>query len=148
MRKNVLLIAVICGWSVLLLVPFNAQAGREIPIYSQRSVRQQFDAHMELLEKEVGKVKKNKDVFLSLNRVVSQIKSLRENSPSQGAQDEAHMDLALSVLESLPSERSFKKRDCAKYESDLLNQFEPTAEEEPLEPAVKPGWQVLRSLCK
>lgn len=122
--------------------------GKEIAIYSNRSVRQQVDTLAELLEKEVSKAKNNRDRFRATNRVVGQIKSLRDNSVPQGAQDEAHMDLMVSILESLPSEKSFKKKDCPKYESDLLNQYEPTAEDVPQEPVVQPAWKILNSLCQ
>ncbi len=46
------------------------------------------------------------------------------------------MDLMVSVLESLPAQKQFTKRDCLKYENDLLTQYEPMAEETPQEPAV------------
>lgn len=124
------------------------QGQKEIPIASSRSLRQQVDSYVELLQKEVNSSKKKKEKFRSLNRVVREIKSLRENSAPQGAFDESHMDLLVSVFEALPEEKKFKKKDCLKYENDLLNQFEPLAEEAPEEPAVKPGWEVLRSLCQ
>ncbi|AFY02336.1 hypothetical protein Bdt_2654 [Bdellovibrio bacteriovorus str. Tiberius] len=111
-------------------------------------MRQQVESYTEMLEKEVGKAKNNKERYRAMNRIVGQIRSLRDNSVPQGAQDEAHMDLMVSVLESIPAEKSFKKKDCAKYENDLISQYEPTAEEAPIEPAVQPGWKVLESLCR
>ncbi|KHD88439.1 MAG: hypothetical protein OM95_09210 [Bdellovibrio sp. ArHS] len=115
---------------------------------SQRSLRQQVDSYAELLQKEVVKAKNNQERFGSVHRVLGQIKTLRDNSAPQGALDEAHMDLMVSVLESLPQQKNFKRRDCYKYENDLVSQFEPTAEETPMEPAVQPGWNVLQSLCQ
>ncbi|MGZ3771119.1 MAG: hypothetical protein ACXVCP_14200 [Bdellovibrio sp.] len=121
---------------------------KEIPIESSRSLRQQVDSYSELLQKEVSSAKKNKEKFKTLHRVLQEIRSLRDNNASQEALDEAHIDLLVSVLESLPEEKKFKKKDCLKYENDLISQFEPMAEEAPEEPAVKPGWTVLRSLCQ
>lgn len=120
----------------------------EIPVQSSRSLRQQIESHTEMLEKEVAKAKNIKERYRSLNRVLNQIKALRENAAPQDSADEAHLDLLVSALESLPGEGKFKKKDCPRYETDFLNQFEPTAEEAPQEPAVKPSWVVLESLCK
>lgn len=119
----------------------------EIPIQSSRSLRQQVDSYAELLEKEVVKGKNSKEKYRSVKRVLGQIRALRENSSPQGALDESHMDLLVSVLESIPNEGKFKKKECEKYQSDFMDQFEPTAEEEPQNPAVKPGWTVLQSMC-
>nr|BFD60294.1 hypothetical protein CKG001_24010 [Bdellovibrio sp. CKG001] len=148
MKSGILIWAVLGSLCLGATSVSYGAGGKEIPIYSNRSVRQQVDTLAELLEKEVGKAKNNRDRFRAMNRVVGQIKSLRDNSVPQGAQDEAHMDLMVSVLESLPSEKNFKKKDCAKYESDLINQYEPTAEEVPQEPAVQPAWKVLSFLCQ
>ena len=120
----------------------------EIPVQSSRSLRQVVDSYAEMLEKEVRKAKNNKERFRSHRRVLGQIRILRDNSVTQSAQDEAHMDLLVSSLEAIPEEKKFKQRECARYESDFLEQFEPTAEEAPQEPAIKPSWEVLRSLCK
>lgn len=112
------------------------------------SVRQQVESLTEKLEKEVSTAKNNKERYHAMKRTLAQIRSLRDNSLPQGAQDEAHMDLMASVFDSLPKEANFKRKDCAKYEYDLINQYEPTTEEMPQEPAVQPGWKVLASLCQ
>lgn len=139
--------AILFGIGIVLSL--SARGAVEVPIRTDRSVRQQVDTYAELLEKEVTKVKKVKDKYNTLVRVKNQIKSLRETSQPQGAQDEAHMDLLVSVLESLPSQKVFNKKDCEKYEAELLGQFEPVEDEDsPQNPAVRPGWSVLQSLCK
>lgn len=120
----------------------------EIPIRSSRSLKAQVDSYAELLQKEVIRAKNNQAKFRAVNRVLGEIRALRDNSAPQGALDEAHMDLLVAVLESLPRESQFKKRDCSKYENELLGQYEPMAEESPSEPAVTPGWNVLQSLCR
>lgn len=135
--------------SVFLSTAFAAippyQSGMDVR--SQRSLRQQVDSYVKLLEQEVQTAQSASDRFKFINQVLTQIKSLRDNGAPQAALDDAHMDLVVTVLESLPKERDFKKNRCLTYENDLLNQFEPTAEETPQEPAVKPGWNVLQSLC-
>ncbi|WII72302.1 hypothetical protein QJS83_00280 [Bdellovibrio sp. 22V] len=142
MKVSILAVAI---W--LLVLDAHGAIPSSDAIRSPRSVRQQVDSYAELLEKEVAQSKNNRQRYTALNRVLSEIKSLRENSVPQGAKDEAHMDLLVSVLESIPQEKSFKRKDCLRYENDLINQYEPMAEEAPAEPAVKPGWTVLQSLC-
>ncbi|WP_374074319.1 hypothetical protein [Bdellovibrio bacteriovorus] len=132
----------------LLFLVLDAHAAVEVPIRSSRSLRQQVDSYAELLEKEVVKAKNTKEKYRAVSRVLVQIKALRDNSAPQGALDESHMDLMVSVLESLPQQGKFKKKECLKYENDLISQYEPTAEEAPQEPAVKPAWTVLQSLCR
>ncbi|AHZ85233.1 hypothetical protein AB1A81_12555 [Bdellovibrio bacteriovorus] len=144
----VLSAVMVCSLDAHAIIPPEGLGAGEVAIRSNRSVRQQVESYTEMLEKEVSKAKNNKERYRAMNRIVLQIRSLRDNSVPQGAQDEAHMDLLVSVLESLPAEKKFKKKDCAKYEYELINQYEPTAEESPTEPAVLPGWKVLESLCQ
>ncbi|MNL33403.1 hypothetical protein D3C87_1553140 [compost metagenome] len=58
------------------------------------------------------------------------------------------MELVLAVLDSIPRGKGFHRGDCDKYENDLINQYEPLAEDEPEEPAVKPGWNALQAICR
>lgn len=135
--------------AALLVHPATFAAhNKEIPVNSGRSVRQQVDSFAELMDKEMSAAKNNKEKFRAMNRAEDQINALRDNAVTQSAQDESYMDLMVSVLDSLPEEKEFKRKDCAKYEADLLNQFDPTADDAPVEPAVKPGWLALQSLCK
>ena len=119
----------------------------EVPVRSARTLRQQVDSYAELLQKEVGIAKSTKDKYQALEYSLSQIRVLRENTPTQEISDEAHMDLIVTVLDSLPKKREFKKKDCAQYQNDFVNQYEPSAEEGPKEPAVKPAWDFLQSVC-
>ncbi|MGZ3773184.1 MAG: hypothetical protein ACXVCY_06405 [Pseudobdellovibrionaceae bacterium] len=148
MKAFISLLMFMVVWDAHGAMGHHGQSKREIPVSSSHSLSQQVDTYIELLEKEVNVSKTNKERFQSLNRVIHEIKSLRDNSIPQGAWDDSHLDLLVTVLESLPSEKKFNKKDCAKYENDLLSQFEPQAEEAPEEPAVKPAWTVLQSLCR
>lgn len=148
MRVRAKFLAFLLGFAALSTEAVVRRQNREIPVQSSRSLRQQVDSYMEMLEKETAKLKTNKETLRSLNRIIGQIKSLRENSDPQTAVDEAYLDLMVSSLEFIPSESKFKKKDCKKYESDFIEQFEPTAEDSPEGPAVQPGWKVLRSLCQ
>ena len=119
----------------------------EVAVRSSRTLRQQVDSYAELLQKELATAKNNKDKFRALDHSLAQIRVLRENTAPQGAVDESHMDLMVSILESLPKERQFKKKECGVYENDLVTNYEPTLEDEPKEPAVKPAWDFLKSVC-
>lgn len=135
----------------LLVVEASAavrQRTPEVPVRSTRSFRQQVDSYAEMLGKEIATAKTTKEKYRSLRLVLGRIQELRDNNTGLTAQDEAHTDLLISVLEAIPSEGKFKKKDCSSYEVDFLNQFEPAAEEGPQEPAVKAGWGLLQSLCK
>lgn len=132
----------------VILLCSQSFAKKEIPVTSGRAIRLQVESLAELMQKEIVIAKNVKEKFRLLGRAEDQIISLRENHPSQNAQDESYMDLVMAVFGNIPEEKEFKKKDCAKYEADLLNQFEPTAEEMPTEPAVLPGWTALQALCK
>ena len=134
---------------VIALMLESAMAARtpEVPVRSTRTLRQQVDSYAELLQKEIGISKNAKEKFRALKHSLSQIRMIRENTAPQGAVDESHMDLMVSILESLPKEREFKRKECAVYENDLINQYDPTAEEAPTEPAVIPAYEFLKSVC-
>ena len=119
----------------------------EVAVRSARPLRQQVESYVELLQKESIKAKTTKDKYRALEHSLAQIRMLRENSEPQNAKDEAQMDLLVSVLESLPKQREFKKKECPQYENELISTYEPTTEEAPKEPAVKPGWDFLRAVC-
>ncbi|WP_413560487.1 hypothetical protein [Bdellovibrio sp. HCB209] len=121
---------------------------REVPVNSGRSLRAQVDSYAELLQKELLMAKGNKERFRAIRRVTDEIKVVRENNMPQSAQDEAYMDLMMAVFDSVPAEKNFKRSDCSRYENDILSQYEPTADMEPLEPAVKPAWSALTILCR
>lgn len=137
---------ILCGSFIFSADSVLASKGH-IPIRSDRTLLQEVETHSELLQKKIAMSKNKKEKFSVLSSVLGQIQMLRENSPPQNASDEARINLMVSVLESLPRKSEFKKQDCAKYEEALINQFEPGADEEPQEPAVQPGWRVLKALC-
>ncbi|MBO9666512.1 MAG: hypothetical protein J7501_06820 [Bdellovibrio sp.] len=100
------------------------------------------------MDKDILNAKSTKDKYRAMNRTLDEIKALRDNTYPQSAHDEAYMDLMVSVLESVPPQSGFKKRDCLRYENNMINEFEPLADDAPQEPAVRPGWNVLQSLCR
>lgn len=132
---------------VFLVGTANA-AIREIPVNSGRTLRAQVDTYAELLQKEIVMAKNNKERFRAIRRVTDEIKVVRENNMPQSAQDEAYMDLMMAVFDTVPTEKNFKKSDCSRYENEIISQFEPTADMEPMEPAVKPAWTALTVLCR
>lgn len=130
------------------IVPPQTLGADEFFMQSQRNVREQVDILIRRMESDIEKAPSDRERFRVMNQTLGKIRSLRDNSVPQGARDEAHMDLMVTVLESLPKQSAFQKKNCLRYENDLINQFEPTAEDAPQEPAVVPGWRVLESLCR
>ncbi|MFS4460788.1 hypothetical protein [Bdellovibrio sp. HCB2-146] len=119
-----------------------------IPPHEVQNVRLEVERYALGLQVDVLSAKRNPERFRALNRALDEIKMLRENSFTATQADEGYLDLMVNALEAIPPESQFKRKDCAKYENDFLNQFEPLAEEAPMEPAVKPGWAVLQALCR
>lgn len=119
-----------------------------VDIDSGRSVKERVETRAELLKKELTVSHSDKEKFRAVEKTLSEIQGLRANNLFQDARSEAYMDLMVTVLESVPDEHSFRKKDCLKYENDFLNEFEPMALDAPEEPALQPGWQALQSLCR
>lgn len=119
-----------------------------IPPNQVQNVRLEVERYALGLQVDVMNAKQNSERFRTLNRALDEIKMLRDNTFTATQADEGYMDLMVNALESIPPESQFKRKDCAKYENDFLNQFEPLADEAPIEPAVKPGWVVLQALCR
>ncbi|MFM6928008.1 MAG: hypothetical protein ACKOX6_06055 [Bdellovibrio sp.] len=144
MKIWIIIFIMIVSGSSFAAVPLRI----EFPASHGVSLRVQVDSYVAALNKELGSNENNHEKFKVLSRVVDEITMLRDNGLPQSARDDAYMDLMVAVYESIPAEKDFKKRDCLRYENDLLNQFEPNADDAPTEPAVKPGWQALQSLCR
>ncbi len=122
---------------VFLFTSITAFAA-EIPVRSMRTLRQQFDSYTEMLQKEVlfSKEKEKKQKFALLNQAISQMKIIRSEIDSADHPDAIQMDTLIAALDQLPSQRGFKKKNCAEYESRL-----------PQDPAAKPAMDFLQTLC-
>lgn len=141
-------------WIIILSMIISMSSFAAVPLRIEFSppggkpLRTQVDNYIVALNRELASGRNNHEKFKTLSRAVDEITMLRDNSMPQTAQDDAYMDLMVAVIESLPAEKDFKRPNCLRYENDLLNQFEPNADDTPTEPAVKPGWQALQSLCR
>ena len=144
MKIWIIIFSVIVSASSFAAVPLRI----EFPPSGGKSLRAQVDSYVVALNKDMASRKNNHEKFKTLSRAVDEITMLRDNGMPQTAQDDAYMDLMVAVFESLPAEKDFKKLNCPRYENDMLNQFEPNADDTPTEPAVRPGWQALQSLCR
>ena len=132
----------------LTVLALSALLIAAIPPQQAQNVRLEVERYALALQVDVIDAKQNSERFRSLNRALDEIKTLRDNSFTTTQADEGYLDLMVNALESIPSENQFKRKDCAKYENDFLNQFVPLADEAPMEPAVKPGGMVVQSLCR
>lgn len=119
-----------------------------IPQPKPFTVRSVVDGYINGLQVEVLGAKNNNERFQAINRTLEEIRALRDTAPPQNQREEGQMNLMVSVLESLPEQKDFDKRECASYQNDFLNQFEPLAEEIPEDPAIRPGWTILQAMCR
>ena len=127
----------------------HAQDMQRLEIITPPSgVRQQVNAYTQQLEDDLSRAQTQNDKYRALNRATYQLKILKENALTQTLEDDGYMELMIAVMDSVPRGRAFHKEDCDLYRNDLLNEFEPLAEEEPEEPAVKPGWSALQAFCR
>jgi hypothetical protein len=133
--------ALFTSWMVLAAIP-----PQSVTEYSP--ARSRADQRATLLERDMLRADSNDERMQSLNRAIADLRYMNENALRETAKDQGYMSLMVAVLDSIPKNKDFKKSDCGKYESDMLNQFEPTAEEEPDDPAVRHGWYVLQALCR
>lgn len=128
------------GLIVALLWMFGVSAAwGEVPVRSERSLRQQFESYVELLQKEVlfSKAKEKKQKFALLSQALLQMKTLRVEMTSLTAAEVAPMDTLISALEALPSQKAFKKKNCAQYAQRL-----------PQETAAQVAVDFLQTLCQ
>lgn len=111
--------------SVILTLSFIALSSwAEVPVRSERSVRLQFDSYMELLKKEIqfNKEKDRKKRFSLLNQALNQMKILRAEIGTSESPDAAHMDQVIASLDSLPSKKQFKRKNCGSYQAELAEE--------------------------
>ena len=109
-------------FSVIFALSFIAlNAGAEVPVRSERSLRVQFDSYMELLKKEIqfNKEKDRKKRFSLLDQALNQMKILRQEVGISESPDAAHMDQVIASLNSLPSKKQFKRKNCDSYQANL-----------------------------
>jgi len=111
-------------------------------------VRQQANYYTQELDYNLRLSHSQNEKFRAINRATIQLMVLKDNALTQTLEDEGYIELVIEVLDAVPRGKAFAKADCDKYENDLINEFEPYAEEAPLEPAVKPGWNALQALCR
>lgn len=133
---------------VLIVFFFSSALMAAIPQSKPFTVRSAVESYVNGLQVDVINAKNNSERFQAVNRTLEDIRALRNTAPPQNQREEGQMNLMVAVLESLPDQEDFKKVDCPIYQNDFINQYDPLAEDTPEEPAVKPGWKILESLCR
>lgn len=109
-------------FSMILAISFvTVSSWAEVPVRSERSLRVQFDSYMELLKKEIqfNKEKDRKKRFSLLDQALNQMKILRQEVGKSESPDAAHMDQVIASLNSLPSKKQFKRKNCDSYQATL-----------------------------
>lgn len=82
-----------------------------------------------------------------LKRSLSSIKSARQHGPLLPVDKEIHMDFSVEALEPLADDPEFSVSKCADYKARLLIDFEPSAENHPVNPPVKRSYEIIEGIC-
>lgn len=82
-----------------------------------------------------------------LKRSLSSIKSARQHGPLLPVDKEVHMDFSVEALEPLADDPEFSTAKCADYKARLLIDFEPSAENHPVNPPLKRSFEIIEGIC-
>lgn len=126
------------GCVFIFIVLWLSVSWSVVPVQSERSLRQQFDSYVELLQKEVlfSKSKEKRQKFSLLSHALGQMKALRLEMQALTLEESRNMDTLIAGLEALPSLKGFKKKKCPEYFARL-----------PQEVAAQPARDFLGTLC-
>lgn len=86
--------------------------------------------------------------FQEIQKTLLEIQNFQETRAVASSGEQGRVQLLIAVLEALPKAQEFKLKDCEKYQSEYLEEFEPMADEVPQDPSVLYGWDVLTKLCR
>lgn len=86
--------------------------------------------------------------FQEIQKTLLEIQSFQDTRTAASRGEQGRIQLLVAVLEALPKAQDFKMKDCERYRSEYLEEFEPMAEEVPQDPSVLYGWDVLTKLCR
>lgn len=133
---------------ILIVLFFSFLMLAAIPQPKPFTVRSVVEGYINGLQVEVMSARNNAERFQAINRTLEEIRALRDTAPPQNQREEGQMNLMVSVLESLPDQKDFDRKECPSYQNDFLNQFEPLADDIPEDPAIRPGWTILQAMCR
>jgi hypothetical protein len=119
----------------------------EIPIPSQRTLRQQLALYIELLDKETDKASKPQDKFESLKRARVLMREIAATAAESSHQDHLFAEVLLAGLQTLPNNKQFKKSRCDSYHEDLQKVSSRWESSPVVEEALKPTQEFLQSVC-
>ena len=135
------------------LIPFSLTVtpsmlfGQKKNLSNHVSLKQQVDQELHNLQKNVKKAASLNDKLKFIDLAESKIRDLRSVSPRQRDRDELYFDIVLASLEEIPRQEYFKKDRCDIYKQSILNKYDPEADSQPKNPAVKKTVGVLESIC-
>lgn len=86
--------------------------------------------------------------FQEVKKTLKEVQEFQENRAESTLTEAGRVQLLVAILESLPRAAKFDLKNCDKYRSEYLEEFEPMADEAPQDPSVLYGWDVLDKLCR
>jgi hypothetical protein len=111
------------------------------------TLRQKVESEILNLDRNLAKAKKLDEKFRLLAKSEREIRVLRKKTARQDERDEIFFDQFLAVLGEIPRSPQFKREQCGEYRTTLVAHFEPTAEGNVQNQALKYGLQVLDEIC-
>lgn len=112
------------------------------------ALRQQVESDLLNLQRNLGKSSKRPEQLRFLAQFEKQLKQERSRKPRQTEVDEIFFDQLLGVLSEIPRSKTSDSSDCSRTRAQILANFEPSAQDEPQNPAVKYGLSILKEICR
>ncbi|MNY56466.1 hypothetical protein D3C86_1925480 [compost metagenome] len=82
-----------------------------------------------------------------VRKTISEIESLRKESPLQSIDKEISMDFAVDSLKHISDDKEFSVSKCADYKARVLIDFEPGSENRPSNPVLKRSFSIIEGVC-
>jgi hypothetical protein len=120
-----------------------------IQVKDSKEVRPYFDLQIKHLKSVLVNTADPFAKITILKRSLSDIQAYRNSKDMADVMSEIYMDVVTRSLQDLPDEKEFEPKQCGIYKSNLLLNYEPTAQEneQPEDPAVVQALQILKTIC-
>ena len=119
----------------------------EVRIPSKRTLRQQVNLYVELLDKEVLKAKLQKDKVDAVKRVSSLIQDLSAQSEGASLQDRRYSEYLLEGLKTIPTGKRFKNKNCDSYHNNVEELAQTWSDADAAKEALAPTQRILQAVC-
>ena len=111
-------------------------------------VKFRFDQEIKKLERLVSQNRDSISKVSLLKDALKEIQNLRDSLGRADLDEEIYMNIVVRSLDEIPEPKDFHQKRCPAYQSQMIVNFEPTADENgPIDPAVRKAYNILRRIC-